>query len=157
MVDQTELTDNREWLWSYMSGHSCDFLSFILIPFSSPSIKMRRQLINVSFVEVQSCCFQWDWKKYQARRQHHFPCFHSNWLNSFIYLFIYYYIHKPGNRHESLGNAGWRNTAASRRESSRLLPKWSDNSPCLSVLWMFNGKKQESLVNSYGCVLLMLV
>lgn len=43
------------------------------------------------------------------------------------------------------------------KKTSRLLPKWSDNSPRLMSLWMFNGQKQESLVNSYGCLLLMLV
>lgn len=155
MLDQTELRDDRELFMTIYVGMLLWFS--MLISFPSPSMKTRRQLINFAFWRYKSVVFdEIERNSRQAGRQSHFPCFSLELAEQFN-LSIYFYIHKLRKRHASLGNAGWRNTAVSRRESNRLLPKWSDNSSRLSALWMFNGKNQESLVNSYSCVLLMLV
>lgn len=84
---------------------------------------MRRQLINFPLWRYRIVVFNEIERNLRPADAPIFPVFHSNWLNRFIYLFIYFYIHKPRNRRASLGNAGWRNTAARRRESVRLLPK----------------------------------
>lgn len=75
------------------------------------------------------------------------------WTNVFIYLFLdsaqreTCIIKERRLREHSCESEEKQPTAAQM--------KWRFTA--LSVLWMFNGKNQESLVNSYSCVLLMLV